>query len=553
MIMTYELFLTTFDRAETAGEAASRLHEFVRKGDLQVIDLVVLAKHADDSAVIRQIGDFGSQHGGRIGAIVGGLLGAPGGPAAVAALGAAAAAVGAASELLASRDLYHDDLKEMQHALAPGTSALLALLTPKHAAMYARRVADFGGETMHFSMSNDAGQEFHDAVHAFIARQAERRREQLAAWISTTAEEAADLDAINHELEQIYASISRTPDGQQADLRVQAAALRTRRDAARAQLNQTLAAAVQRLDEEIARYQEAIARATSEDERAVEAAENETLHRRRVAAEQQLAASLDAGLQERWRDITVLQTLAAHADGATRVTLDLQLAELRDLYAAAREERAESIARAAMSAKPTPRTISLGAQVECTDGYGGSLTGLILDPLARRLTHIVVQDYTVPAVEHLVPIGRVAGTTHDRVTLDCTRETLAALELFAEERYIRSNASDYEPFYAVDPFAEFEAEHIPLVIEHIPPGELAIQGGAQVMASDGPAGELTAFVVEGASGAISSIVVRLGDWPTKREQVIPIAEVERIGSRAVYLKLAREQVATLPARPLPRD
>jgi uncharacterized membrane protein len=550
--MSYEFFLTTFDHAETASEAGSQLHKWVRKGDLQVIDLVVLAKHADDSAVIRQIGDFGSQHGGRIGALVGGLLGAPGGPAGVAALGAAGAAVGAASELLASRDLYHDDLKEMQQALAPSTSALLALLAPEHAAMYVRRFADFSGETMHFSLTNDAGQEFQDAVHAFIARQGERRQ-QLAAWSSTTAQQAAGIDGMNHDLEQLYATMSRTPEWQLADVRVQAAALRTRRDAARALLNQTLAAEVLRLDQEIARYQEAIGRATREEAHAALTAEKEMLHRRRVAAEQQLAASQEAELQERWRDITALQTLAARAEGATRVTLDVQLAELRDLYAAAREQRAESISRPAVNAEPTPRILSLGAQVQCTDGYGGSVTGLIVEPLARRLTHIVVQDHTVPAVEHLVPIRRVTGTTVNLVRLDSTRETLAALEPFAEQGYIRSDASSYQPFYAVDPFTEFEAEHIPLVTQHIPPGELAIQSGAQVLASDGPIGEVSGCVLEGASGAISSIVVRLGDWPTRREQVVPIAEVEHIGSRTLSLRLVREQIAALPARPLPRD
>ena len=46
--MTYELFLTTFDRAETAGEASSWLHEWVREGDLQMLDVVVLAKRSDD-------------------------------------------------------------------------------------------------------------------------------------------------------------------------------------------------------------------------------------------------------------------------------------------------------------------------------------------------------------------------------------------------------------------------------------------------------------------------------------------------------------------------
>src|SRR4029453_7852211 len=144
--MSYEFFLTTFDRAETAGEAASWLHEWVRKGDVQVLDVVVLAKRADGSALIRENGDLGSQHGERIGAILGGLLGAPGGPAAVAALAAARAAGGTARNPLPSRDLYHDDLKEFEQALAPGASALLALLAPEHAASYACRIADFGGE-----------------------------------------------------------------------------------------------------------------------------------------------------------------------------------------------------------------------------------------------------------------------------------------------------------------------------------------------------------------------------------------------------------------------
>jgi len=342
--MTYELFLTAFDRAETAGEANSWLHEFVRKGDLQVLDVVVLARHADDSAVIHQIGDLGSQHGGRIGAIVGGLLGATGGPVAIAVLGAASAAFGAASELLASRDLDHDDLQEIEQALTPGTSALLALLAPEHAGIYARRIADFGGETMRFSLTNDAGQEFQVAKRAFIARQAERRREQLAAWSSTTAEEAADLDAMNHQLEQIYAAMSSTPDWPQADLRVQAAALRTRRDAARELLNQTRAAEVQRLDEVIVRYQEAISGTRSDDERAALTSQQAALRSERLTAQQQLASSQEAELQERWRDISAMEALAARADGATRIELDLLLAQLRDAYAAARQVRSSASA-----------------------------------------------------------------------------------------------------------------------------------------------------------------------------------------------------------------
>jgi uncharacterized membrane protein len=344
--MTYELFLTAFDRAETAGEAATWLREFVHKGDLQVLDVVVLARHADDRAVIRQIGDLGSQHGGRIGAILGGLLGAAGGPLGIAAVGAAGAAFGAASEFLGSRDLYHDDLQEMEQALALGTSALLALLAPEHAERFTRHIADFGGETMRFSLTNDAGQEYQDAKHAFIARQAERRREQSAAWSSTTAEETADLATMNHDLEQLYAAMGDTADWQQTDLRGQAAALRTRRDAARAQLNQTLTAEVGRLDEAIATYQEVISRALSDEEQAALTAQQARLRSKRLTAQQQLVASQEAELRERWRDISALEAVAARADRATRITLDLQLAELRDTYAAARQGRATATAKA---------------------------------------------------------------------------------------------------------------------------------------------------------------------------------------------------------------
>jgi len=203
-----------------------------------------------------------------------------------------------------------------------------------------------------------------------------------------------------------------------------------------------------------------------------------------------------------------------------------------------------------MSAEPTQRIIPIGARIQCLDGYSGSVTRLIVDPSARRVTHIVAQGGAASDVEHLVPVGRIAATMHGSVMLDCTHDTFMALGPFAEERYISSNASDVEPFYSVDPFAEFEAEHIPLVTEHIPPGELAIQRDAQVIAGDGPVGHMTAFVVDHVSGDINTIVVRLGHWHTKHEHAIPIAAVERIDTDAVYLALARDQVATLPVMPL---
>jgi len=108
-----------------------------------------------------------------------------------------------------------------------------------------------------------------------------------------------------------------------------------------------IADAVMSLDNAIARYQEAISGATSDDERAALTAQNEILRRDRVAAEQKLADSQGAELQERGRDISALEAVAARADRASRIELDLELAQLRDEYAAARQERSTATTRAA--------------------------------------------------------------------------------------------------------------------------------------------------------------------------------------------------------------
>ena len=48
--------------------------------------------------------------------------------------------------------------------------------------------------------------------------------------------------------------------------------------------------------------------------------------------------------------------------------------------------------------------------------------------------------------------------------------------------------------YAFYPYAEFEAENIPVVDEHIPRGELTIRRGARVDANNGPAGMVAEFL-----------------------------------------------------------
>ena len=53
----------------------------------------------------------------------------------------------------------------------------------------------------------------------------------------------------------------------------------------------------------------------------------------------------------------------------------------------------------------------IGSRVECTDGPVGHLSRVVLDPVARALTHIVVDTRSRRGVGHIVPINYVAVIT----------------------------------------------------------------------------------------------------------------------------------------------
>ncbi|HET9221597.1 MAG TPA: hypothetical protein VFO07_03800, partial [Roseiflexaceae bacterium] len=66
--------------------------------------------------------------------------------------------------------------------------------------------------------------------------------------------------------------------------------------------------------------------------------------------------------------------------------------------------------------------ITIGARVDCSDGRGGTCTAIIVHPQTRTVASIVVKDRNEwPSAERVVPIDRVAKTTPETITLDCTQ------------------------------------------------------------------------------------------------------------------------------------
>ena len=70
--------------------------------------------------------------------------------------------------------------------------------------------------------------------------------------------------------------------------------------------------------------------------------------------------------------------------------------------------------------------ISLNADVQCTDGLCGCSTTVIVNPITRRVTHVVVADRAWPHIERAVPLDLVEGSLPDLIRLRCTTDELLA-------------------------------------------------------------------------------------------------------------------------------
>jgi sporulation protein YlmC with PRC-barrel domain len=199
--------------------------------------------------------------------------------------------------------------------------------------------------------------------------------------------------------------------------------------------------------------------------------------------------------------------------------------------------------------------IPIGAEVQCADGPGGCSTCVILNPVTRRVTHLVVKEADFPHAERLVPVGLVLESTPHQIHLRCNREELAQLERYTEVEFVQAEVP-YEDYdweeYRLWPYVLPEDEMMPVEFERVPPGEMAIHRGAHVRAKDGHLGRVDEFLVSVPDGHITHLVLREGHLWGQKDVTIPVSEIERIEENTVHLKLDNASVEALPVIPVRR-
>ena len=215
--------------------------------------------------------------------------------------------------------------------------------------------------------------------------------------------------------------------------------------------------------------------------------------------------------------------------------------------------------------------LEIGDRVRCTDGVYGELADIVIDPLEKRVTHLVVQPKEDEGEARLVPIQRAKGRADEQraIELECTLDEAQGFESVHEAAYLRLGESPAEdpdwdvgvedvlamPYYTdlgysgmdVGPYPDDLDSHVTMFYDRVPKGEVEVRRASAVISADGHSlGEVDGFVVD-ADEHITHFVLERGHLWGRKEVTIPIGAVAMVESDTVHVALSKDEVGALPA------
>ncbi len=209
----------------------------------------------------------------------------------------------------------------------------------------------------------------------------------------------------------------------------------------------------------------------------------------------------------------------------------------------------------------------IGSEVVCTDGVCGELRRVVIDPVARAITHLVVEPRHRRDAGHLVPVDLVTSTAKE-IKLRCTKAEFDALEDAEETQFLSGGdgrlgysqdqmhslpyyglatrdmgmrVDTAGPFGGFGPNADAEGE----TYDHVPVGEVEMRRGEQLYAVDEPVGRIEGLVINPSDHQVTHILLAEGHLWGKKRVAVPITAVKRVGA-IIRLNLTKDEVEALP-------
>lgn len=212
----------------------------------------------------------------------------------------------------------------------------------------------------------------------------------------------------------------------------------------------------------------------------------------------------------------------------------------------------------------------IGSRVRCAGDECGEVEFVVVDPVADRLTHLVVRPDGTDGVARLVPV-HIAIPGPDGVDLNCTRDRFDEFEPALQTYFmpvgapgevggpgesglpVRSAHGDRVlewPLFglAMTPTNLIGVDPQPATktVERIPVGEVSVRRGERVHAVDGEIGRVRGLVVVPPDSSVTHVLLDEGHLWGRKRVAIPIHDVLGIDADGVAVKLNKAEIKDLP-------
>jgi sporulation protein YlmC with PRC-barrel domain len=202
---------------------------------------------------------------------------------------------------------------------------------------------------------------------------------------------------------------------------------------------------------------------------------------------------------------------------------------------------------------------TIGAEAKCSDGACGEVTRVVVDPVARVVTHLVVEPKGRQGLSRLVPLHLVGDASAGEIQLGCTMAEFDELD-FAEETQFVPGTRGYAaygpeqvlawPYSSLGGGMGVGGDMVPGVSETItydmvPLGEVAVRRGEHVHATDGAIGQVEGLVIDPRNHHVTHVLLQEGHLWGRKEVAIPISAVASVDD-GIRLSITKHEVQELP-------
>jgi sporulation protein YlmC with PRC-barrel domain len=212
--------------------------------------------------------------------------------------------------------------------------------------------------------------------------------------------------------------------------------------------------------------------------------------------------------------------------------------------------------------------LRIGAHVSCSDGACGQVSGIIVNPGAREVTHLAVGQKQRSGPGRLVPLGLVDATA-GQIQLRCTLAEFQALQPAQETEVVPDldpngphNIRSYPSASVLplgggafgvaggasrDPGSGRPEAPEEVTVDAVPSGEVEVRRETVVSATDGELGQVQGLAVEPGGRLVTHVLFKQGHMLGRKEVAVPIGSVIKIGTLLIRLSLTRHQAKDLPS------